>query len=212
MKNLMLSVIAICLFSASAIAQNNQVNFREKVAFGFKLGGNYSNIYDTEGEEFTADGKYGSAVGIFVGIPFGQFVGIQPEIMYSQKGFKAEGQLLGSNYSFVRTTEYIDLPLLLTIKPAEFITILAGPQLSFLLKKKDVFTTSVSSSTQEESFDNDNLRKNTLGFSGGLDFNFNHVVVGTRVGFDIQDNNGDGTNTKPRYKNTLLQATFGFRF
>ena len=208
----MIRIIAICLVSTSAFAQNNTVNFREKVAFGFKVGGNFSNIYDAEGEEFSADGKYGLAAGIFVAIPFGSFIGLQPEIMYSQKGHKATGELLGASYSFVRTTEFIDVPLHLTIKPAEFITILAGPQLSFLIKQRDVFTNSVTSVEQEAEFKNDNIRKNILGFSGGIDFNFNHLVVGTRVGFDIQDNNGNGTSTKPRYKNTLVQATLGFRF
>lgn len=208
----MITIIAICLVSTSVFAQNNTVNFRDKLTLGFKIGGNFSNIYDTEGEEFSADGKFGSAVGAFIGIPLGSFIGLQPEVMYSQKGFKASGQLLGSPYSFTRKLEYIDVPLLLTIKPSEFFTILAGPSFSFLTKRSDEFTASSNSVLQEESFDNDNLRKNTLGFNGGFDFNFNHVVLGTRAGFDFQNNNGDGTSSKPRYKNSFVQATLGFRF
>jgi Outer membrane protein beta-barrel domain len=212
MKNSMIRIIAICLVSTSLFAQNSGTDMRDKLTLGFKVGGNFSNIYDTEGEEFSADGKFGSAVGVFIGIPLGSLIGLQPEIMYSQKGFKGSGQALGTSYAFERTSQFVDVPLLLTIKPSQFFTILAGPQFSFLTKTTDKFTASNNSVLQEESFDNDNLRKNTLGFNGGFDFNFNHVVLGTRAGFDFQNNNGDGTSSKPRYKNSFVQATVGFRF
>ena len=89
---------------------------------------------------------------------------------------------------------------------------MAGPQLSFLTKKTDVFTVSGASIFQEYTFNDDNLRKNTLGIAGGIDFNFNHVVIGTRVAYDMQNNNADGSISLPKYKNTVLQATFGLRF
>ena len=65
---------------------------------------------------------------------------------------------------------------------------------------------------QEDEFDNENIRKNTLGASLGLDININHFVIGARAAWDLQDNKGDGTSSTPRYKNTWLQATVGFKF
>jgi hypothetical protein len=32
---------------------------REKLLFGLKIGTNYSNIYDSQGENFVADSKFG---------------------------------------------------------------------------------------------------------------------------------------------------------
>jgi len=98
--------------------------------------------------------------------------------------------------------------LLLALKPSGYFTILAGPQYSFLLKQKDVF----ANVAQEQEFDNDNIRKNILCFLGGFDININHIVFGARAGWDIQNNNGDGTSTNPRYKNVWYQGTLGIRF
>jgi hypothetical protein len=49
-----------------------------------------------------------------------------------------------------------------------------------------------------------------LGFIGGVDVNVGKVIIGARAGWDIQNNNGDGTSTNPRYKNAWTQATIGF--
>jgi hypothetical protein len=80
------------------------------------------------------------------------------------------------------------------------------------LKQKDEFDNSIISGQQEQVFQTDNLRKNIFGGVGGIDFNFQTLVVGLRAGWDLQNNNGDGTTTTPRYKNVWYQATIGFRF
>ncbi len=37
-----------------------------------------------------------------------------------------------------------------------------------------------------------------LCFIGGIDINFEYVVIGARIGWDIQNNNGDRTSSTPR--------------
>jgi hypothetical protein len=210
--NCLVLMLSVSLYTVNGFAQVNPIGGSSKVHFGIKAGINYSNVYDAKGEQFTADGKIGAAAGAFVSIPIGKFLGFQPEILFSQKGFKGTGSLLGSNYSFTRTTNYIDTPLLLAIKPTSVFTILVGPQYSYLMKQKDVFVNSVTSVEQQQVFNNDNIRKNTLCFVGGADVNLSDVVLSARAGWDIQNNNGDGTSTTPRYKNVWYQATIGFRF
>ena len=187
-------------------------NYRDRLSFGAKVGFNYSNVYDRQGEEFVADPKFGLAVGGFVAIPLVKYLSFQPELLFSQKGFEGKGKLLGSTYNYKRTTSYLDIPLLIAIRPSEKVSIVLGPQYSFLLKEKNEFTSAIINSQQEKEFENDNVRKNMLGFTGGLDLNFDHIVVGLRAGWDLQKNNGDGTSTTPRYKNSWYQATIGFRF
>jgi len=210
MKKIVLMVAAVALMAGSISAQ--VVDNRNELQFGLKIGLNLSNVYDSEGEQFDADAKFGLAAGGFLSIPIGTYLGVQPEILFSQKGFKATGTLLGSPYEFTRTTSYLDIPLLIALKPSPMVTLLAGPQYSYLMKQKDVFTSGVGNSQQEEEFDNDNIRKNTMCFLGGLDLNFDRLVFGGRVGWDLYNNNGDGTSTTPRYKNVWYQATVGFRF
>lgn len=211
MKKIILIILSAA-FASNLVAQENETDLRKKLTFGLKAGVNYSNVYDSEGEDFNADPKLGLAAGIFLAIPIGKYLGVQPEVLFSQKGFRATGRILGNTYSFTRTTNYIDVPLFITFKPSEFISILGGPQYSYLTNQKDVFANASTTIEQEKEFENDNIRKNTLCFVGGADINLKHIVLSGRAGWDVQNNNGDGSSTTPRYKNVWYQATIGYRF
>ena len=213
MKKAIITLAAMFAIATSSFAQeSNGDDAREKFQFGLKVGANYSNVYDSEGEDFNTDGKLGLAGGAFLAIPIGKILGIQPEVLFSQKGFHGKGRILGGGYDFTRTSNFLDIPLFVALKPAPFLTFLAGPQFSYLLSQKDQFKNAYSTVAQEQEFENDNVRKNILCFVGGFDININHVVVGARAGWDVQSNKGDGTSTTPRYKNVWLQGTIGFRF
>ncbi len=84
----------MCLFSF-VILNAQSGDRRGSFEFGIKAGINVSNVWDSKGQEFTVDPKVGLAGGVFLGIPIGKFLGIQPEILISQKGFKGSGSLLG---------------------------------------------------------------------------------------------------------------------
>ena len=209
MKKVILLLVAIIFVANLLNAQENNTDLREKLQFGLKAGANYSNIYDSQAQEFNTEYKFGFVAGAFLALPIGKFIGLQPEILFSQKGYKSTGTFLTIPYKFTHTTSYIDIPLLLAIKPSPFITLLAGPQYSFLMNQKDVFTGGSLTVDQEKTFKND---KSVLCFLGGIDINITQLVLGVRAGWDLQNNNGDGTSTNPRYKNVWYQATLGFRF
>lgn len=201
----------VMLLIAVVISITNISTAQRGFSIGLKAGANYANVYDSQDNDFQADSKLGFVGGLTLAIPFGKFLGFQPELLYSQKGFKGTGKLLGTSYGLTRTSNYIDIPLMLAIKPIEFITIYAGPQYSYLMKQKDEFQGGALTVDQEREFNKQDIRKNTLGFIGGLDFNLKNAVVGVRAGWDMQNNNGDGTSTTPRYKNAWLQGTLGIR-
>lgn len=205
MKKLILFAMVLILTINNSQAQDSGI------LFGFKAGANYSNQYDSKGGTFTSTSKLGFAGGAFMALSIGKFIGVQPEILFSQKGFVAKGSVLGTTYDLTRTSNYVDVPLFLAIKPVSFVTIVLGPQYSYLIKEKDVFTNAVFTTEQTKEFDNSNIRKNVLGFVGGVDINIKNAVVGLRAGRDFQNNNGDGTSTTPRYKNAWVQATLGLR-
>jgi hypothetical protein len=184
---------------------------RELLSFGLKAGLNLSNVWDTKGQDFVADPKYGLAGGAFVSLPLGKYLGVQPEIMFSEKGFKGSGSLLGFGYSYTRTTTFIDVPLLVQFKPIQYFTILAGPQFSYLLKEKNEYTFGSNSTEQEQAFTNEDPRNNIMGFAVGADINVNMLVISARAAWDFQTNNKNSVSTTPRYKNQLLQLTVGIR-
>lgn len=213
MKKISVLIAVLAFLVSNLQAQEDERSESSKLQFGFKIGANMSNVYDTRGEEFRADAKFGLAAGAFFSIPIGEYIGIQPEVMFSQKGYQTTGNIIGVGYEYRLTSNFIDIPLLLAIKPVPFVTLLAGPQFSYLLSEKRQFNNSITDPVvQERDFENDNVRKNTLGFVFGLDFNIDRAVIGARAGYDILNNNGDGTQTTPRYKNAYYQATLGYRF
>lgn len=204
-------IISAVLLSTMSTLQAQINDNREKLELGVKVGLNVSNVWDEEGNDFVADPKTGLALGGFVRIPIGKFIGFQPELLISQKGFKGSGTLVGFPYSFTRTTTYLDVPLLLQIKPIPLVTLLTGPQFSYLLKEKNVYTFGNNSAVQEQEFQNEDIRKNMMGFIIGFDINYNAFVFSSRAGWDFQTNNQNGSSTTPRYKNQWLQFTVGYK-
>jgi hypothetical protein len=212
MKKILLTCFTSLAFASVSNAQDFDMDADAKFTVGAKAGLNLSNVYDTKGDAFNADAKFGFAVGAFATIPFGNFLAFQLEVLISQKGFQGTGYLLGSTYSVTRTTTYLDFPLLFAIRPTQFLTFLMGPQYSYLFNQKDVFGAATTSIEQETAFKNDNIRKNTLCFTGGLDINLNKLILSGRMGWDLLANNGSGGSETPRYKNFWYQATIGYRF
>ena len=210
MKKILLMILAIAFISNNSNAQHNNVNYRSSTQFGLKVGVNYSNFYSTS-DGFVGDPKFGLAAGAFLTLPITRHIGFQPEILYSQKGFNATGSMLGSAYDLSRTSTFIDVPLLLSIKASRVMSLVVGPQFSYLIHQKDVFSNSSMSYQEEQNFSNDNLRRNVLCFLGGADFNLEHVILGVRAGWDVQNNHGNGTSSTPSYKNMWYQATLGLR-
>jgi len=210
MKTKLITLLTCMLVINTINAQDS--DSRDNIHIGIKAGANYSNIYDSEGEKYDADGKLGFAGGAFLSIPLGKLIGVQPEVLFSQKGFKATSSILGSDVRLTRTTNYIDIPIFLAIKPSRMLTLLVGPQYSYLMKQKDEFTNPITNVEVTQDFETDNIRKNTFCLVGGLDINLSNLVIGARVGMDLKNNNGDGTSTTPRYKNVWGQATLGLRF
>lgn len=209
MKKIVIMVLAFTSLNITAFGQEDS---RENLRLGAKVGINRANIYDSQGENFSADPKNGLAFGAFLSVPLGKYVGVQPEVMYSQKGFEGSGTIFGNEYQLKRTSTYLDVPLLIALKPSKRLTLLAGPQYSYLMSQKDEYNSPGIDIDYEQEFDNDNIRKNMLGAALGVDINFANMVIGARASWDLTKNNGDGTSSEPRYKNALIQGTIGFVF
>jgi hypothetical protein len=210
MKKLTLCIAILTITASFTYAQDDESS--EAFHFGLKAGANFANVYDTKGEEFNADAKLGFAGGAFVSIPIGRLIGVQVEALFSQKGYQSSGSILGIDYKYTHTSNFLDIPFLFAVKPVPSATLLIGPQYSFLISEKNKFSNSLTDPiVQENNFENDNVRKNTLGFVIGGDLNIGKIVIGLRAGYDILHNNGDGTQTTPRYKNAYYQGTVGFR-
>jgi Outer membrane protein beta-barrel domain len=211
MKKIFIAITALTMSVSAVFSQTNN-DAASAMKLGFKIGANVSNVYDTQGDQFNANPKLGLAGGVFLFVPVGSFLGVQPEILFSQKGYQSSGTVLGVDYKYTHTSNHIDVPILFAFKPVPELKILLGPQYSFLISEKNEFTNTLFTNPliKQTDFDNSNVRKNTLGFVFGGDLSLGRFVVGLRTGWDVINNNGDGTTTVPRYKNMYYQGTVGF--
>lgn len=210
MKTSILITAGLLFVSLFSFAQDNDM--REKLNFGIRGGANLANVWDEQSQDFKFDSKIGGVGGVFLAIPIGKYVGVQPELQFSQKGFQGDGSILGMKYNYSYTSTFLDVPILFAFKPSPYLSIFVGPQYSFLLNERSKFNSDLYSEEEFKENQNDNIRKNIFGVQVGADINVNHFVISPRAGWDLQSNNGDGTSSNPRYKNQWLQLTLGYRF
>lgn len=212
MKKTLIIIFLLSSFGTTLFAQHYVSDERQVLGFGVKGGFNYSNVWDAEGQDFRANPKLGFMGGIFIGFPFGRYLGFQPEALISQKGFQQSGTILTQPYSFKTTTTYLDVPLQLQFKPIPYLTFLAGPQYSYLIHSRNVYKVGDITIDQQQEFENDNIRKNIFGVVFGADIKISHFIISGKIGWDLTNNHGDGTSSTPRYKNRWVQVGIGYKF
>lgn len=199
-------IISIIISATVARAQDDP---REKFHIGVKGGLNFASLIQDSYPDYNVDNKIGYVAGAYAAIPLNKFIGLQPEILISQKGFESNGQLVGMGYTVRRTTTYLDIPLMVQIKPMPILAIVGGIQYSYLMSKKDEITGDNVAVVDQVNYDNRDISKNILGAVVGLDFNIKHFLIFGRYNIDLRKNNGDGTSTVPKYKNQVFQIGIG---
>jgi hypothetical protein len=196
-------IIALLALVGSVMAQ-------DEFSIGIKGGLTSSDIYYNE--QIESDSRLGFTGGLFFQIPIGKFVGIQPEVLYTQRTILAKGTSFGSSFSFQRTTSAIDVPLYLQLRPVKYITILGGPQYSFNLTKTDQFKDGRITDEEKQTIVENDMRSGTFGVAVGADLNLGMFVFSGRIGWDLQSNTVNTTSFSPRYNYRWMQGTIGIRF
>jgi len=191
------------------LSQNNEDLDQQKIRFGPKLGITFSNVQNSLEDNFESAGKLGFVGGGFITIPLGSVISVQPEVLFTQKGFYGINTVMGNSYEFKRTSNFLDIPVFAVWNLSPRIKLLAGPQFSFLLKQTDVVTYPINSTSVENELATDNMRKSIVGGTAGLDFCFQKFVVGVRGSLDFQENRTENSISTPRYKNSWFQVTVG---
>ena len=140
-------------------------------------------------------------MGVFVESYIGKHLAIQPEILYSQQGYK----ILDNNATFTQKLDYINMPIMLKIYPVKSFFLEAGPQIGFSIAHKETYDAGFVLFDTSEEFEPNNF---DWGVNLGAGFKSDAgVSLGARYHIgqsDIYDDN------KP--KNRILQVYLGFEF
>lgn len=179
-------------------------------SFGVKGGVSFSNIIKTDDSNFKTDYTTGYNAGIFVNVPIVSVLSFQPELMFSQKGYKSE-RTLGT---LTQTTNWIEVPVLAKISPTAGFNIYVGPQVSFLTKTNNKFEGNFGTADETKyEADADKFKKSIVGGVLGAGFDLTkNVSLNARYALDFQKNNQDGTNETPAFKNQVWQAGLALKF
>jgi len=107
--------------------------------FGIKAGANFTSLSDATG----FSDKTGFVFGVFAGAKFGESVGIQADLLYSQQGATFNRKDIDLNY--------LNIPVVLKYYLTESINVQGGPQFGFVVN--DNYKEITNNLKEAESFD-----------------------------------------------------------
>lgn len=185
--------VAICVFCISTFS------FAQSLHFGLKAGANLQKI---DGVPFKDKYTFGYQAGAYAVVGITSKFGIQPEVLFSSVNADTATQF-STVYGFKQVDKvklnYLDIPLLLNIKAAPFLTIQAGPQFSVLLDKNKSLL-----KNGETAF-----REGGLSAAAGLQLNFTKIKIYGRYVAGL--NNLNEVNNENKWKNRNIQLGIGFQ-
>jgi len=118
-------LLLLLLVSCSLATANAQIQF------GLKVGANFATV--TGSDATGAKSTIGFNGGVMGKIPLTDMLSLQPEIVYSGQGAKADD---GSGGTATVHLNYINVPVLLTYTLSEGVFFQLGPQVGFLMSAK----------------------------------------------------------------------------
>ena len=184
----------IALFFGAITTINAQDNTIPKSTAGIKGGYNLAAV------SFDGDGETGQRHGFHIGIYGESFISesfsIQPELLYSQQGYK----ITNSSGTFTQKLDYINLPIMLKAYPSKNFFLEAGPQVGLAVSHKEEYD-GLFSSSQE--YDPNNFDWG-LNFGGGFKTN-SGISLSARYHLGLGD-----LYDKDKAQNRVWQFSIGF--
>lgn len=190
------------VLSLSLLAGVTGVVQAQEARFGVKAGVSLANV--TGKDVSNNKNLVGATAGVMADFSFSDLISLHPELLFSQKGVKAEEN---GGTEQTRTT-YLDVPLLLRIK-ADGLFFEAGPQVGFLIAQKYEFN--VPGVGSGSSTSTDGTRKVDVGYIAGVGYQLPQgLELGIRYNGGISDLNDKSSGSKVR--NSVFQFQVGYLF
>jgi hypothetical protein len=174
-------------------------------AQGFKIGGKLgANITGLNGLQFEEGFNFGYHAGGFAEIMFSKKFGITPEVLLSQTSLTPATSFdaLRPDLASVNTIKlnYINIPVLLTVKPVKLISFQVGPQIGILRDKNQSFTGNAASA----------FKSGDLSMLGGIQLNILKFRIYGRYAIGLTDvNDIQNVATAEKWKSKTLQLGLG---
>lgn len=174
-------------------------------AQGFKIGAKAgANITGLNGVQFEQGFNFGYHAGGFAEIMFSKNMGIQPEVLWSQTSLTPASSFDAlrpdlANLSTIKLS-YINIPILLTLKPVKLISFQVGPQFGILRDKNQSFTGNAASA----------FKSGDLSLLGGIQLNLLKIRLYGRYAIGLTDiKDIQNVASSEKWKSKTLQLGLG---
>lgn len=198
------------LFLGAAIAVSS-LTFAQQ--FGAKAGVSVSSLSE-DATLSDQKSKVGFNAGLFMNAPLGQNFSIQPELLYSQYGDKAEATVASNKYSYTRSLDYITVPVMFQYNATPEFYLEAGPELGFLVSAKNKVKNETTGNTVTETSNyKDDLNGFNFGLGLGAGYYFTpNIGLTARYVAGFTDIAKDRQSGSDAVRNNVFQAGLAFKF
>ena len=212
------------LLAGAMIIAATTTTMAQELNWGIKAGANYSTLTS----DMEPDHIFGYHAGVLAEVALSPKFSIQPELLYSLEGAKAEQSYTEDDF-FLATEEkiklgYINLPIMVKYDVIPGLSLQAGPQLGYLINGKNEYE--ISSNFDELELNEsgtedikDELKKISLGLNFGLGYDFqNNFFLQARYHLglndisDFEEDSEDMEGELDELKNRSFQFSLGYKF
>lgn len=195
----------------------------QEMNWGIKAGANYANLKS----DMDTDPVFGIHAGFLAEMKLSSNFAIQPELLYSMEGAKAEVNFNEEDF-FIESEQkvklgYLNLPVMLKYFVTPGFSFQAGPQLGYLLSAENEYTINSRIDDMELNESGtedikDELKKISLGLNFGLGYEFsNEFFLQARYHLGLTDisdyeEDADFEGELDELKNSGFQVSVGYKF
>lgn len=209
MKKALPLLSLLLLWSATAFAQlegpstvqqnHNLFSRSANAGIGIKGGVNFASVHGSDKDKFGDVNSHTSFhAGIFAQFGLSDFFSLQPELLYSRKGFERQDSVF--------RYDYLEVPLLAVFNISDHFSVHLGPQVGVM----------VSAKVEDEEIDLEPYNTFDYGLAAGLEGSLmDRFRIGTRYvhGFgDLRKEDSNGNNIDEDIKNGVIQVYLGIAF
>ena len=193
------------LSQSSVASYGDAMDIKEPLLKQIEYGGIFGFNFTSNGQHpsFFSNPEYAPVFGPTIALPFLPYLGARLELLFSQNVFSGESSFESQPTTYLNRLTYIDIPLMLQIKPIDDLSLIVGGDASLLLGNSYSYAEAPSNTPAL----NSNPKKSFLGLLFGIEYTVYGVTGGFRMTLGVPDNNNLPTPT------TIIgQFSLGYSF
>ncbi|AKD02606.1 hypothetical protein PKOR_05060 [Pontibacter korlensis] len=183
----------------SRVQQNHNLLSRSpNSGIGIKGGVSLANVHGSDKDKFGNVSNHTSFhAGVFAQFGFGDFFSLQPELLYSRKGFERQDSVF--------RYDYLEVPVLAVFNITNNFSVHLGPQVGVM----------VSAKHEDQEIDLEPYNAFDYGASAGLEGQVGRFRLGTRYVHslgDLRKEDSSGNSIDENIMNGVIQVYLGVSF